>query len=143
MPKPNPLLDAAQLGARLVYSETDLGTKGQAMYEEWSLAAEDAQEELADHWEEDWRAVMVAFRRTENALPNLNAFRQEGGDEPLTEEEDLEDFFRETEDWELQFLGSYGGFTLRVWSFGPWDGALAYAVASSEDGALASPTTLL
>lgn len=112
------------------------------MYREWSEAAEEAQDSIAEHWEEDWPAVLRGFRRTENALRSLNAMREEEGDEPLSTDEELEEFFRESVDWELQFVGEYASFTVRVWSYAPWDGMLAFAVASSEDGSLASPTSL-
>lgn len=125
-------LEPARTAARLVYSETDLEAGGQELYDRWAERAEREAERAPGLWQEDYNAICNAFKGVDNALKGLNGLRAEEGEDPINKD-DLPDFFQESDQWELAFLGTYQGFSIRVWSFSPFDGQLAFALARAED----------
>lgn len=139
---PHPASVAATDAARMVYPETELTDHGQELLVKWSEASEEASEELEELWAQDWPAVLRAFRRTEGALKALNGLRAEEEEAPLTTEEELQEEFQESTAWELTHVGELAGFPIRVWSYSPWDGALAYALAVAPEATFSAPTTL-
>lgn len=144
MPRKPAAHGPASTAARLVYTESDLSETGSELRERWAERALDAeaQDMVPGLWAMDWGSIMRAFKATENAMKALNAARYEDGDEPLTTEEEIEDFFETSEDWALAYMGSYQGFDIRVWSYAPWDGQLAFALARGEDSIAAVATDI-